>query len=82
MKPWTSKKPTEVGWYWWKDLDRPGDPICVHVINDGYGLIVYGMEEYSRRLYETRGEWQGPILPKGEAKRMQMKQAGAACVKR
>jgi hypothetical protein len=64
MSAWTGNKPVKPGYYWWKDLDRPGNPIVVSVVNDGYGLTVYGMDEYSRRLYETRGEWQGPILPK------------------
>lgn len=58
---WSKEKPTQAGWYWWKDLDRPGKPHMAHVVNDGYGLTVYGIEEYSRRLYEVRGEWAGPI---------------------
>ncbi len=60
---WTTRKPDKVGWYWFRDVERPGDPIIVHVANDGYGLLVYGMDEYSRRLYETKGEWQGPLEP-------------------
>lgn len=60
---WTRNKPTKEGWYWWRDTDRPGNPFTVRVVSDGYGLIVYGMEEYSRRLYDTNGEWLGPITP-------------------
>ena len=60
---WTRGRPTKPGWYWWRDCDCPSDPIIVRVVHDGYGLIVYGLEEYSRRLYETRGEWLGPISP-------------------
>ena len=60
---WTRGRPTKPGWYWWRDCDCPSDPIIVRVVHDGYGLIVYGLEEYSRRLYETRGEWLGPITP-------------------
>ncbi len=60
---WTRGRPTKPGWYWWRDCDCPSDPIIVRVVHDGYGLIVYGLEEYSRRLYETRGEWLGPLSP-------------------
>ena len=66
---WTSEKPSVPGWYWWHDVDRPGTPCIVQVISDGYGLTVYGLEEYSRRLYETHGEWAGPLTePEEETK--------------
>lgn len=61
---WTRERPNKVGYYWWRDIDRPGNPHVVTVAHDGYGLIVYGLDEYNRRLYEVRGEWQGPIEPK------------------
>ncbi|WP_413935987.1 hypothetical protein [Nitrospira sp. BLG_1] len=61
---WTRERPTVPGWYWYRDMTTV--PRVVSLIQDGYGLVVYGIEEYCNRLYEVRGEWAGPIPPPEE----------------
>lgn len=66
MLVWTKRKPTEVGWYWCRDLKAGSDwrePRIVKV-RDYAGDLAVGnciiLDSWTKRLGT---EWAGPIKP-------------------
>ena len=59
---WTKRKPTEPGWYWWRNN---GEPEMVHVTNPSVVLLCGDSRVFSTNMMigHGTGEWQGPITP-------------------
>lgn len=55
---WTTEKPTQAGWYWWR-LNANGY-CCVHSIEDDTGELFIATSENSN-LDELGGQWSGPL---------------------
>ena len=70
---WTTARPTQAGWYWFRDVSRPHEderePYVVKVRQRG-GRLCVGNCDIDGPPYN--GEWQGPIepgeCPSGKAK--------------
>jgi hypothetical protein len=65
MEPliWTSDKPKEAGWYWWRGLGEDQDPLILFVDAVGYFQWPDGA---SQEVGLTKGEWAGPLTPPSE----------------
>lgn len=62
---WTRSKPTEPGWYWWRDHVH-GIPTMIEVEGDGSDvepLIVRWDCADDEPVEQMDGEWQGPLSP-------------------
>ena len=59
---WTRTKPTEPGWYWWRNN---GDPEMVHVIEPSIVLLCGDNRicSVNAMIGHGTGEWQGPLTP-------------------
>lgn len=60
---WTKEKPTQPGWYWWRDKYSSD---IVHVTEDSGMLVVklgFDIEDF---IIDLSGEWAGPICPPEE----------------
>lgn len=55
---WTSGKPIQPGWYWYRGLIDEADPLIVLVDEAGYFQWPDGAFEDVR---QTDGQWAGPI---------------------
>lgn len=63
---WSSKPPTQEGWYWLRDLDKTTSPKMVLVQQEKDGLYMIGPWELTRWALEVlkilgEWEWAGPI---------------------
>ena len=61
---WTSEKPAQPGWYWYRGLIDEADPLILLVDEAGYFQWPDGAFEDVR---QTDGEWAGPIPLPSEA---------------
>lgn len=61
---WTSEKPIQPGWYWYRGLIDEADPLIVLVDEAGYFQWPDGAFEDVR---QTDGQWAGPIALPSEA---------------
>ena len=62
---WTRERPTEAGWYWWRNLQKK------YAVDQG--PFIYMVRWYGNKLaigncdiedsHYTRGEWLGPLTP-------------------
>lgn len=66
MLIWSSRKPTQPGWYWYRDLSQPETVgiIQLMVHQDGHlmDLEDFGSRPLTHEYYETF-EWAGPLEP-------------------
>jgi hypothetical protein len=61
LMEWTTTKPTEPGWYWWRG--RPNIEPDIHKVS------ARDIEDQADGLYSfPPGEWSGPIDPPREAR--------------
>ncbi len=58
---WTTERPKEPGWYWWRNHGDKGE--IVHVVAPDVVLLCGDMGIFSVRtmIGDGTGEWQGPI---------------------
>jgi hypothetical protein len=67
---WTTEKPTESGWFWYRGPLSEDQPMVVHVYD--VGKIFYTgpwPDGHTVRLERSFGEWAGPLEPpKGRLK--------------
>lgn len=54
---WTTQKPTESGWYWWRGESDLNALICFVASNGGVMLVMFAPSTVDR----MGGEWAGPI---------------------
>jgi hypothetical protein len=64
---WTSNKPTQVGWYWFRK-DRDGRAHPVKIYNAGVVYYLWPLDDYANanltvRLDDCSGEFSGPMEP-------------------
>ena len=68
---WTSEKPKEAGWYWYKTQDEDGESIeIVQAHRSEANRIMYFYFVFDEVAYEENdmdGEWLGPISPDDKA---------------
>ena len=57
---WTREKPTEPGWYWYREPGLGAEAVCVYQPN---GPDTDYLEIYDTPLTEFDGEFQGPLTP-------------------
>jgi len=60
---WTTKAPTEPGWYWRRPAQNDLAPFIVEVRRVGKSIVAGWC---AARVEEIGGEWQGPLEPEGE----------------
>jgi hypothetical protein len=58
---WTSEKPKQPGWYWWRSRSTSNSPTICELIVEHKALIP--AEERYRWGYLDRGDWAGPLEP-------------------
>ena len=57
---WTTQKPTQAGWYWYRGRSHEEEPLIVQVDHAGqFQWPDGGFQEVTL----TKGEWAGPIEP-------------------
>ena len=59
---WTTTKPTQPGWYWWRLTKSPTEVVvCVNFCPQDAAQVFYdGKVEW---LYEKNGEWSSTPVP-------------------
>jgi hypothetical protein len=62
---WTTKQPTEVGWYWFRgNASEPADDWCIFQVWEDEGVFIVSFHERPITAMMTvwvNGEWAGPI---------------------
>ncbi|MEP6958985.1 MAG: hypothetical protein ABI980_09670 [Nitrospirota bacterium] len=57
---WTTQKPTQSGWYWWRDFGRSTGAI-VQMDTETGTVSASGMNKYRLLKEIVGGEWFGPL---------------------
>ena len=66
VSAWTTKRPTQAGWYWWREFDgMPAVPVLIRHTQDAppelYAVHFGGKENWIEQL---TGEWQAVQGPR------------------
>ena len=62
---WLSILPTEPGWYWWRN-DEKDEPVIGDLGFNGFGVFIGEFKNgITEIVADYKGQWQGPITPKG-----------------
>ena len=59
---WTTEKPKEAGWYWWRNNICVDSPVSIFE-SGGVLCFLHPLAGKCVRIEEAVGEWQGPIRP-------------------
>lgn len=65
---WTHEKPTEPGWWWWRNVKAKHEDdreAIIYKVRDYAGKLAIGNCEIDGSSY-VQGQWSGPIPPPGE----------------
>ncbi len=71
---WTSRKPTEPGWYWYRDIDalEKGDTVVwVNTLNGKLKvMMIDGWSVELEKMMDSgySGQWAGPLQPPAKEK--------------
>ena len=61
---WTRERPTETGWYWWRETAQDFPHAVLVWPGDGdVKLVKGGFWRDAKELDNTDGEWRGPMTP-------------------
>jgi len=65
---WTTEKPTQPGWYWWRKSRRHEIEIAkLWDVDNIYGQ--FHQDPHVFRVDEVGGEWAGPLAPPEETRK-------------
>ena len=65
MMTWTTARPTQAGWYWWRNPNAKHEEdreVVIYKVRDYVGELAIGNCRIKDSHFE-KGEWQGPIEP-------------------
>ena len=70
---WTTEKPTQAGWYWWKVTHGAGAgiPVVVELVKSGKALIARGSVNVPLNALDLTGHWSGPLRQAKDGERKQ-----------
>ncbi len=68
--PWTSEKPSQAGWYWYRSARVPAQIVDVYFnsFEAHDKLYAHGIGLHATRVKKLNGQWSGPLPEPGAEK--------------
>ena len=68
MYHWTTEKPKEEGWYWYREK-RGADEKIYQIINNEDGYLYIALHDHKISLHYVIGEWSSTPIPRPEERK-------------